>query len=75
VVGSYHDRLGSEWLVVIRRLAAGRWQVCELAEQRKRRVIDELSGQEESQDTALAVAHDYLRQQQRQLRRRSRVAR
>jgi hypothetical protein len=67
VVGSYRDREGIRWLVVVRHPDIERWEVCEIAEHEQQRAIDELSGEGESKRTAVAVARDYLHVQRRKL--------
>ena len=67
VVGGYRDREGVRWLVVVRHPDVERWEVCEIAEHKQHRVIDELSGEGESKRTAVAVARDYLHVQRRKL--------
>jgi hypothetical protein len=67
VVGSYRDRQGVRWLVVVRHPDAERWEVSEIAEHNEQRAIDELSGEGESTGTAVALARDYLHVQRRKL--------
>jgi hypothetical protein len=67
-VGAYHDGDGVRWLVVVCLVGAQRWEVCEVAKHRERRVIDVLCGEGESRVTAVALARDFLRQQRRRSR-------
>ena len=67
MVGGYRDREGARWLVVVRHPDLERWEVCEIAEHQEQRVIDELSGEGESNGTAVALARDYLHVQRRRL--------
>ena len=65
MIGAYHDDAGVRWLVGVRRPASESWEVCEVAEHTERRVIEELSGEDESEGSALALARDFLKQQRR----------
>jgi hypothetical protein len=69
VVGGYRDGEGSRWRVMVCRSGAERWEVCEVAEDKERRVIEELSGADESEGSALALARDFLQQQRRRCAR------
>lgn len=69
VIGAYQDDARVRWQVGVRRLAAERWEVYEVGEHQERRVIDELSGEGESEGSALALAHDFLEQQRRRFAR------
>lgn len=65
VIGAYHDQAGVRWLVGVRRLSSERWEVREISDENGRRVIDELSGEGESEGSALALARDFLKRQRR----------
>jgi hypothetical protein len=63
LVGSYRDGQGRLCRVLIRCPAKACHQVLEVAAGQEPRLIEELSGDGESQATAFAVARDYLGQQ------------
>jgi hypothetical protein len=63
LVGSYRDRQGRLFQVLIRCPASACHQVVEVAADQEPRLIEELAGEGESRATALALARDYLGQQ------------
>ena len=61
-VGSYLDHAGMRHEARVRRVEAQTWEIVDVPEQGDERLIDRLTGELESRDTATAVAQDYLTQ-------------
>ena len=61
-VGSYLDRAGMRHEVQVRRVEAQTWEIADVPERGDELLVDRLTGELESGDTATAVAHDYLSQ-------------
>jgi hypothetical protein len=61
-VGSYLDHAGVHHEVEVRSVEAQKWEIVDVPEQGDEVVIERLSGDLESRDTAVAVAQDYLTQ-------------
>jgi hypothetical protein len=61
-VGGYLDRKGVQHEVRVRRVEAQAWEIVDLPERGDAVVVDHLSGELESGDTATAVARDYMTQ-------------
>jgi hypothetical protein len=61
-VGSYLDRAGMRHEVQVRRVEAQAWEIADVPEQGDDLLVDRLTGELESEDTATAVAQDYLTQ-------------
>jgi hypothetical protein len=61
-VGSYLDHAGVRHEVEVRSVEAQTWEIVDVPEQGDERLVDRLSGELESRDTAVAVAQDYLTQ-------------
>lgn len=61
-VGSYLDHTGVRHEVRVRRVDAQAWEIVDTPEQGDEVVVDRLTGELESRDTAAAVAQDYLTQ-------------
>jgi hypothetical protein len=62
VVGGYLDHTGAQHEVQVRRVEAQTWEVVDVPEQGDEFLVDRLTGELESGDTATAVAQDYLTQ-------------
>ena len=61
-VGSYLDHAGVHHEVRVRSVVAQTWEIVDVPDRGDDAVIERLSGELESYDTAAAVAHDYLTQ-------------
>jgi hypothetical protein len=61
-VGRYLDRSGVQHEVWVRQVEAQAWEIVDVPEQDDELLVDRLSGELESRDTAAAVAQDYLTQ-------------
>ena len=61
-VGSYRDRTGMRHEVRVRRVEAQAWEIVDVPDQGDELLVDRLTGELESRDTAAAVAQDYLTQ-------------
>jgi hypothetical protein len=61
-VGSYLDHTGMQHDVLVRRVEAQTWEIVDVPELGDELLVDHLSGELESRDTATAVAQDYLTQ-------------
>ena len=61
-VGSYRDRTGMRHDVRVRRVEAQAWEIVDVPDQGDEFLVDRLTGELESGDTATAVAQDYLTQ-------------
>ena len=61
-VGSYLDRTGVRHEVRVRRVEAEAWEIVDVPDQGDELLVDRLTGELESRDTAAAVAQDYLTQ-------------
>ena len=62
VVGTYLDRTGVQHEVRVRRVEAQAWEIVDVPNQGDELLVDRLTGDLESRDTATAVAQDYLTQ-------------
>ena len=61
-VGNYLDHGGMRHEVRVRWVEAQTWEIADVPEQGDEFVVDRLTGELESGDTATAVAQDYLTQ-------------
>jgi hypothetical protein len=61
-VGSYLDSAGMRHEVRVHRVKAQTWEIADVPEQGDELLVDRLTGELESRDTATAVAQDYLTQ-------------
>jgi hypothetical protein len=61
-VGSYLDRAGMRHEVQVRRVEAQTWEIADVPRKGGELLVDRLTGELESGDTATAVAQDYLTQ-------------
>jgi hypothetical protein len=61
-VGSYLDHAGMRHEVRVRRVEAQTWEIADVPEGGDELLVDRLTGELESRDTAAAVAQDYLSQ-------------
>jgi hypothetical protein len=61
-VGSYVDQVGTPHEVRVRRAEARAWEIVDVTDQGDELLVDRLTGELESRDTAAAVAQDYLTQ-------------
>ena len=61
-VGSYLDHTGMQHEVRVRRLEEKTWEIVDVPDQGDELLVDRLTGELESGDTATAVAQDYLTQ-------------
>jgi hypothetical protein len=61
-VGSYLDRAGMRHELQVRRVEAHTWEIVDVPAQGDELLVDRLTGEVESGDTATAVAQDYLTQ-------------
>ena len=61
-VGSYLDHAGMRHEVRVRRVEAQTWEIVDVPDQGDELLVDRLTGELESRDTATAVAQDYLTQ-------------
>ena len=61
-VGSYLDRAGMRHEVQVRRVEAQTWEIADVPERGDELLVDRLTGELESRNTATAVAQDYLTQ-------------
>ena len=61
-VGSYVDQTGVQREVQVRRVEAQTWEIVDVPAQGDELLVDRLTGELESDDTATAVAQDYLTQ-------------
>lgn len=61
-VASYLDQAGMRHAVRVRRVEAQTWEIADVPEQGDELLVDRLTGELESRDTAAAVAQDYLTQ-------------
>jgi hypothetical protein len=61
-IGGYVDHTGMRHQVHVRRVEAQAWEIADVPERGEPTVIERLSGELESDKTALAVARDYLTQ-------------
>jgi hypothetical protein len=61
-VGSYFDHDGVQHEVRVRSVDEQTWEIVDVPDQGDEVVIERLSGELESRDTAAAVAQDYLTQ-------------
>jgi len=61
-VGSYLGRAGMRHEVQVRRVEAQTWEIADVPAQGDELLVDRLTGELESGDTAAAVAQDYLSQ-------------
>ena len=61
-VGSYLDHTGLQHDVRVRRVEAQAWEIVDVPDQGDELLVDRLTGELESGDTATAVAQDYLTQ-------------
>jgi hypothetical protein len=62
MVGNYLDHIGVQHNVVVRRVEGQAWEIVDVPERGDELVVDRLTGELESCDTATAVAQDYLTQ-------------
>jgi hypothetical protein len=62
VVGTYLDRTGVQHEVRVRQVEAQAWEIVDVPEGGDELLVDRLTGELESRDTAAAVAQDYLSQ-------------
>lgn len=60
MVGSYLDRAGVQHVVEVRSVEEQTWEIVDVPEQGDEVVVDRLSGEAESRETAAAVSEDYL---------------
>ena len=60
--GSYLDGAGIQHEVRVRRVEAQTWEIVDVPDQGDERLVDRLTGELESRDTAAAVAQDYVTQ-------------
>ena len=61
-VGNYIHDTGVQHEVQVRRVEAQTWEIVDVPDQGDELLVDRLSGELESRDTAAAVAQDYLTQ-------------
>jgi hypothetical protein len=61
-VGSYLDGAAMQHEVRVRRVEAQTWEIVDVPERGDELLVDRLTGEPESRDTAAAVAQDYLTQ-------------
>ena len=61
-IGGYVDHTGINHRVRVHRVEAHAWEIADVPELGEPTVIERLSGELESDKTALAVARDYLTQ-------------
>jgi hypothetical protein len=61
-IGGYVDDAGIRHRVRVHRVEAHAWEIADVPERGERTVIERLSGELESDETAVAVARDYLAQ-------------
>ena len=61
-IGGYVDHTGIRHQVRVHRLEARAWEIADVPERGEPTVIERLSGELESDQTAVAVARDYLTQ-------------
>jgi hypothetical protein len=61
-VGSYRDGAGMQHEVRVRRVEAQVWEIVDVPQPGDEHLVDRLTGELESRDTATAVAQDYLTQ-------------
>jgi len=61
-VGSYLDGAGMQHEVRVRRVEAQTWEIVDVPDQGDELLVNRLTGELESRDTAAAVAQDYLTQ-------------
>jgi hypothetical protein len=61
-VGSYLDPTGVQHEVRVRQVDAQAWEIVDVPDQGDELLVDRLTGELESRDTAAAVAQDYLSQ-------------
>ena len=62
VVGTYLDRTGVQHEVRVRQVEAQAWEIVDVPGQGDELLVDRLTGELESRDTAAGVAQDYLTQ-------------
>jgi hypothetical protein len=62
VVGTYLDGTGVQHEVRVRRVEAQVWEIVDVPDQGDELLVDRLTGELESGDTATAVAQDYVTQ-------------
>ena len=61
-IGGYVDHTGIRHQVRVHRVEAHAWEIADVPERGEPTVIERLSGELESDKTAVAVARDYLAQ-------------
>jgi hypothetical protein len=61
-IGGYIDHTGTRHRVHVRRVEVQAWEIADVPERGEPTVIERLSGELESDKTAVAVARDYLAQ-------------
>ena len=62
VVGTYLDRTGVQHEVRVRQVEAQAWEIVDVPGQGDELLVDRLTGELESRETASAAAQDYLTQ-------------